>query len=311
MSQESVTRTKPYVRNGEILADTPWPEGMHRIALGVEYNGADFHGFQSQPSGVLTVQQALEKALSKVANEPVTLVCAGRTDAGVHATGQVVHFDTLAVRPEKAWILGTRPHLPDTISLRWAKEVVPGFHARFSALARTYRYLLSDRPGGSGLLHNQVTWVSRRLDVELMQRGAACLIGEHNFNSFRAAQCQAKSPVRQVNHLHLVRRGDLIVLEIQANAFLHHMVRNIVGVLIAVGAGDKPPEWVAEVLAAQDRTAGGATAKPNGLYLVAVDYPEDFALPRLAPGPLFFPEPVGGFAADGMAATGEIRAGFC
>lgn len=298
MNQTSLKRTKPYVRNGEILADTPWPESMRRIALGVEYNGADFHGFQVQPSGVTTVQQALEKALSKVADEAITLVCAGRTDAGVHATGQVVHFDTLAVRPEKAWVLGTRPHLPDTISLRWARQMAPEFHARFSARARTYRYLLSDRPGGSGLLHNQITWVSRPLDVGLMRRGAAYLVGEHNFNAFRAAQCQAKSPVRKVHHLHLARRGDLIVLEIQANAFLHHMVRNIVGVLIAVGAGDKPPEWVAQVLASQDRTAGGATAKPHGLYLVAVDYPEAFALPRLAPGPLFFPEEIGGFGLD-------------
>ncbi len=296
MSQDYLPTSKPYTRNGEILADTPWPEGMRRFALGVEYNGAEFHGFQVQPSGLRTVQQALEKALSQVADEPVTLVCAGRTDSGVHATGQVVHFDTLAVRPEKAWLLGTRPHLPDTVSIRWAREVVPQFHARFSAQARTYRYLLSDRQGGSGLLHHQVTWSARPLSLELMQRGAACLVGEHDFNAFRAAQCQARSPVRRIHHLHLVRRGDLILLEVQANAFLHHMVRNIVGVLMAVGAGDKPPEWVAEVLASRDRRVGGATAKPHGLYLVAVDYPGHFNLPQVAPGPLFLTEPVGGFA---------------
>lgn len=298
MSENYIPASKPYARNGEIVADTVWPEAMHRIALGVEYKGAGFHGFQVQPSGVRTVQQALEKALSKIADEEITLVCAGRTDAGVHATNQVIHFDTLAVRPEKAWLRGTRPHLPDAVSIRWVKEVAPRFHARFSALNRTYRYLLSDAKTPSALLHDQVTWSPRPLDISLMRKAAAYLVGQHDFTSFRATQCQAKSPVRKIEYLHLVRRGELIVLEVQANAFLHHMVRNIVGVLLAVGAGDKSPEWVFEVLAARDRSAGGATAKPFGLYLVGVGYPQEFDLPACLPGPLYFPEPLGAFSVE-------------
>jgi tRNA pseudouridine38-40 synthase len=296
MSDNYVPDSKPYTRSGEVVADTLWPEGMHRIALGIEYKGTDYHGFQVQPNGVKTVQQALEKALSRIADEPISLVCAGRTDAGVHATNQVIHFDTLAVRPEKAWLRGTRPHLPDSVSVRWVKEVVPQFHARFSAHNRTYRYLLTDARTPSGLLHDQITWSSRPLSVELMRAAAVYLVGQHDFTSFRATQCQAKSPVRRIEYLHIVRRGDLIVLEVQANAFLHHMVRNIVGALMAVGAGDKPPEWVADVLAARDRSAGGVTAKPFGLYLVGVEYPAAFELPKASPGPLYFPEPLGGFA---------------
>ncbi len=296
MNDNYVPDSKPYARSGEVVADTLWPEGMHRIALGVEYKGTDYHGFQVQPNGVKTVQQALEKALSRISDEPVSLVCAGRTDAGVHATNQVIHFDTLAVRPEKAWLRGTRPHLPDSVSVRWVKEVVPQFHARFSAQNRTYRYLLTDARTPSGLLHDQITWSSRPLSVDLMRMGASYLIGQHDFTSFRATQCQAKSPVRRIEYLHIARRGDLIVLEVQANAFLHHMVRNIVGVLMAVGAGDKPAEWVADVLAARNRSAGGVTAKPFGLYLVGVEYPAVFGLPSIPPGPLYFSESLGGFA---------------
>lgn len=295
MSENFIPSNKPYQRNGEVVGDTPWPENMQRIALAVEYRGSDYHGFQAQPNGVKTVQQALEKALSKIADEAITLVCAGRTDAGVHATNQVIHFDTLAKRPAKAWVMGTRPYLPDTVGVRWAKEVPPQFHARFSAENRTYRYLLSDAKTSSALLHDQVTWSSRRLDVDKMREGAAYLVGRHDFTSFRATQCQAKSPVRTIEYLHIVRRGDLMVLEVQANAFLHHMVRNIVGVLLSVGVGDKPPSWVGEVLQARHRSSGGVTAKPYGLYLVAVDFPTRFDLPRCLPGPLFLGEPVGGF----------------
>jgi tRNA pseudouridine38-40 synthase len=293
MSQNYIPDYKPYERNGEILQATPWPEGMNRIALGVEYKGTEFHGFQTQPSGVKTVQQALQKALSKVADEEITLVCAGRTDAGVHATQQVIHFDTSVVRPEKAWVLGTKPHLPDSVIVRWAKNVSPQFHARFSALNRTYRYLLSDASTASALVAHQVTWSSRKLNLDWMRKGAKYLIGQQDFTSFRATQCQAKSPVRTIHHLHLVRRGDLIILEVQANAFLHHMVRNIVGVLMTVGTGDKPAEWVAEVLAARDRSKGAVTAKPYGLYLVSVDYPEEFNIPQLSPGPFFIEEGIG------------------
>jgi tRNA pseudouridine38-40 synthase len=293
MSQHYIPNHKPYERNGEILQSTPWPEGMSRIALGVEYKGTDFHGFQTQPSGVKTVQQALQFALSKVADEEITLVCAGRTDAGVHATQQVVHFDTSAIRPEKAWVLGTKPHLPDSVIVRWAKNVAPQFHARFSALNRTYRYLLSDAATASALVAHQVTWSSRKLDLDLMCQAARYLVGEQDFTSFRATQCQAKSPVRTIHHLHLVRRGDLIILEVQANAFLHHMVRNIVGVLMAVGVGDKPIDWVKEVLDAKDRSKGAVTAKPFGLYLVNVDYPAEFNIPKLSPGPFFISEEIG------------------
>jgi tRNA pseudouridine38-40 synthase len=295
MSENLTSKNKIYTRNTEVLGDTLWPENMQRVALAVEYNGADYHGFQVQPSGVKTVQQALEKALSTVANEAITLVCAGRTDAGVHATHQVIHFDTLAKRSAKAWVMGVRSYLPNSISIRWAKDVSPHFHARFSALNRTYRYLLSDAQTASALLHNQITGSARPLNINLMREGAAYLVGQHDFTSFRATHCQAKSPVRTLHYVHIIRRGDLIVLEVQANAFLHHMVRNMVGVLLAVGAGDKPPAWVGDVLAARDRSCGGVTAKPFGLYLVAVDYPAEFDLPKGNPGPLFLPESVGGF----------------
>jgi len=298
MSENFIPTSKPYTRNGEVVGDTKWPDAMQRVALAIEYKGTGFHGFQTQPNGVKTVQQALEQALSKVADEPITLVCAGRTDAGVHATNQVVHFDTLAKRPLKAWVMGTRPHLPNTVGVKWAADVPPQFHARFSALNRTYRYLMSDSKTSSALLHDQITWSSRPLNIHWMREAARYLVGRHDFTSFRATQCQAKSPVREIFYLHLVRRGDLIVMEVQANAFLHHMVRNIVGVLLAVGAGDKPASWVGEILGARNRSAGGVTAKPYGLYLVSVDFPAQFNLPTSLPGPLFLPEAVGGFAAE-------------
>ncbi len=296
MSENSCQKTRTYTRNGEVLANTPYPENMQRLALAIEYRGSDFHGFQTQPNGLKTVQQALERALSKVADEEITLVCAGRTDAGVHATNQVVHFDTLATRPLKAWVLGTRSYLPKTVTVRWAKDISPKFHARFSALNRTYRYLISDAPAPSALHYDQITWSSRRLDIDKMRDGAGFLVGQHDFSSFRATQCQAKSPVRAIHHLHIIRIGDLIVIEVQANAFLHHMVRNIVGVLLAVGSGDKSPGWVEDVLNAKDRSCASVTAKPFGLYLVAVEYPCHFDLPQVAPGPLFLSQSISGFA---------------
>lgn len=287
-----------YVRNGEVFADTEWPANMHRIAMAVEYKGSRFRGFQIQPGKVETVQGALQRALSIIADEPITLVCAGRTDAGVHATNQIIHFDTLAERPEKAWTRGLKAHLPDDISIHWAREVAPQFHARFSAGARTYRYLIADGAAKPALLHDQLTWSRQLLDVEAMHAAAQDLVGEHDFTSYRAVQCQAHSPVRRIFHLTLVRKGNLVLLEVRANAFLHHMVRNIAGVLMAIGRGDKPVGWARQVLAAKDRRAGGVTAPPFGLYLVQVDYEPHFGLPRVLPGPLYFEEPVGYWCSD-------------
>lgn len=289
---------KPYLRNCEIIEEGVFPAGMHRVALSIEYNGAQFHGFQKQTSGVRTVQECLERALSQVADEKITTVCAGRTDAGVHGTNQVLHFDTLAVRPDKAWVKGVNAKLPDTISVRWAKSISAKFHARFSANNRTYRYVICNSITRPSLAHDQMTWERRAMNVPLMQEAAGILVGEHDFTSFRATQCQAKSPVRRIHHIHIVRRGDLVILEIKANAFLHHMVRNIVGVLTAVAVEKKPVSWVADVLLAKDRTKGGKTASPNGLHLVLVDYPEAFDLPVVLPGPHCCPEPIGGLKND-------------
>ncbi|GMG87463.1 tRNA pseudouridine(38-40) synthase TruA [Biformimicrobium ophioploci] len=285
-----------YTPNCEVPDGCSLPEGVRRVALGVEYDGSDLHGFQSQKSGVPTVQGALEVAISSVAAEPVTLVCAGRTDAGVHGTGQVVHFDTSAVRPSKAWVQGVNTKLPFGIRVRWSREVNPQFHARFSARARTYRYLIESAPVRSAISHRQVTWVEQALDVAAMREACQYLLGEHDFSSFRASQCQARSPVRCVDYLQVSERGRVLVVEVTANAFLHHMVRNIVGVLLRIGRGSKPPEWAREVLEARDRSAGCVTAPPFGLYMVHVEYPESFGLPRGDIGPLLASGPLRTFA---------------
>lgn len=258
-----------------------------RVALGVQYDGAGFRGWQAQRPGVRTVQTCLERALSRVANHPVSSICAGRTDAGVHGIGQVVHFDTAAARSARSWILGGNAHLPPDLSLSWAREVPEDFHARFSALARRYRYLIYDRPHRSALWRQRATWCYRPLDAERMHAAGQALVGEHDFSSFRAAECQARHPVREIRELTVRRRGAGVVLEVEANAFLHHMVRNIAGVLLAIGAGDRPIEWAREVLERRDRTQGGVTAPADGLYLLAVRYPEGFGLPAnsgTAPG---------------------------
>ncbi len=281
--------TEPYVyrRNCELKDGMELPPGVRRYAAAIEYNGAEFRGFQIQASAANTVQAALQIALSNIANEPVVVTCAGRTDAGVHATQQVVHFDTLATRPDRAWIAGTNTQLPDSVRVRWVKSVGFDFHARFSAQARRYRYLIYCNDTRQALLNQQLTWCKYELDVAAMLEGARHLLGEQDFTSFRATQCQAKSPVRNLRSLDIYRRGQLIVLDLKANAFLHHMVRNIVGVLIEVGRGAKPESWVADVLQARDRKAAAATAPSYGLYFVGVDYPEHFQLPKLAPGPVF------------------------
>ncbi|GAB2932913.1 tRNA pseudouridine(38-40) synthase TruA [Rheinheimera gaetbuli] len=257
-----------------------------RIALGIEYDGTAFYGWQRQRE-VNSVQQELEVALSKVANHSVELSCAGRTDAGVHATGQVVHFDSTAVRDDKAWIMGTNAQLPDAIAVRWAKQVPDDFHARFSATARRYRYIIYNSKYRPAILRSGLSHYHQQLNVDLMQQAAGYLLGEQDFTSFRAVQCQSHSPNRNIHHLHITRQGDYIVLDIKANAFLHHMVRNITGSLLEVGMQNRPPVWIAQLLAAKNRNLAAATAKAGGLYLVEVDYPAHFDLPGVASGPLF------------------------
>lgn len=249
-----------------------------RIALGVEYDGSNFHGWQIQ-DGVRTVQACLEQALSTVADHPVRVHCAGRTDAGVHATGQVVHFETDAVRTMRSWVFGSNANMPHDINLLWAKEIPDGFHARFSAIGRHYRYEIINRMTRSALQRDHMVWYHYPLDEKLMQEAGQYLVGRHDFSSYRALGCQAKSPVKTVHELQVVRQGDRVAIEIHANAFLHHMVRNIAGVLMTIGRGQQPPVWAQKVLSYKDRTLGGVTAKPQGLYLTQVDYPVEFELP--------------------------------
>ncbi len=271
-------------RKSEVLSGGP---ESYRFAACVEYDGSTFHGWQSLKSGLPTIQASVEKALSKVANHPVSVICAGRTDAGVHGSRQIIHFDTTSVRSERGWVYGCNTNLPDTIAMRWVKPVSVDFHARFSALARRYRYVIYNNPIRPAHLSRGVTWNYRPLDVERMRAAARFLIGEHDFTSYRAVQCQAKNPVRTIQHLEIHRFGDLIVLDVKANAFLHHMIRNIAGVLMAIGCGKREPEWAQEVLEARDRSVGGVTAPPWGLYFVDVKYPAEFDLPDEPLGPSF------------------------
>lgn len=249
-----------------------------RIALGLEYDGTEFSGWQRQAHAP-SVQAALERALTRVADEPIEVVCAGRTDAGVHATGQVVHFDTAARRPDRAWVRGVNTHLPAAVGVRWVRPVAADLHARFSAVARCYRYLILSDPIRPVLRRDHVAWTWEALAPDPMQEAARHLLGEHDFSSFRARACQAKHPVRTIHRLEVTALDAGICIDIEANAFLHHMVRNIGGALIAVGAGRKPPAWVADVLAARDRTASGITGPAGGLYLIGVTYPEWAGLP--------------------------------
>ncbi len=257
-----------------------------RIALGVEYQGQNYYGWQRQ-QGVASVQECVEKALSFVANEPIEIFCAGRTDSGVHATGQVVHFDTNVHRPEKAWLLGGNANLPDDIAIRWAKMVPDEFHARFSATSRRYRYLILNQKQRSAILPAGITQYPHPLNEQKMHLAAQALLGEQDFTSFRAAQCQSHTPWRNVEKVSVSRQGQFVIVDIQANAFLHHMVRNIVGSLLEVGAGNQPVSWIADLLKAKNRQQAAPTAKPNGLYLVKAHYPAEFDLPQTPLGPLF------------------------
>ena len=261
---------------------------MARIALGIEYDGAAHYGWQRQRE-VPSVQGYLEAALSKVADTNIELQCAGRTDAGVHATGQVVHFDCDVDRPERAWTLGVNANLPDSVAVTWCTQVSDDFHARFSATHRRYRYIIYNARQRPAILHHGVTHVHRELDESRMHEAAQALLGEQDFTSFRAALCQSKTPFRNVTHVSVSRSGRYVIIDIRANAFLHHMVRNITGALIEIGCGHQDVDWIEALLAMKDRSKSAATAKPNGLYLIDVTYPESFLLPKGPLGPLFLP----------------------
>jgi len=249
-----------------------------RVALAIEYKGTNYHGWQSQDL-VTTVQDEIEKALSQVADSPITTICAGRTDAGVHAKGQVVHFDTSIHRDPLSWVRGTNRFLPKDIAIIWAQEVPEDFHARYSAIARRYQYVIYNHPVRSAIWHKQATWHCMPLDIKAMEEGAKHLIGKHDFSAYRAAECQSKTAIREIIHLNIMKNNDLIVIDIKANAFLHHMVRNIIGVLLAIGERKKSTNWSKEVLESRDRSIAGITAKPDGLYFMEVDYSKEFTVP--------------------------------
>jgi len=257
-----------------------------RYALGIEYDGKNYCGWQRQIN-VITVQEKLEQALSKIADEPIEVVCAGRTDTGVNATNQVIHFDSTKVRKESAWTLGVNTHLPADIAVVWAQVVDDDFHARFSATARNYRYIIYNNPIRSAILSHGISHHHFPLDEKLMQQGADHLLGRHDFTSFRTVHCQSHSAIRTIEHCRINRYGKYIVVDIKANAFLHHMVRNIVGSLMRVGQEKENTDWIKEVLVAKNRCVAGVTAPPEGLYFVDVDYPEKFLLPKRPLGPLF------------------------
>lgn len=260
-------------------------ENLQRIAMGIEYHGGDYYGWQSQKDPeLLTLQSSLEEAISYVADEPIKVYCAGRTDRGVHATAQVVHFDTNAVRLERDWLLGVNSRLARSLGVRWMKFVNQNFHARFSALQRRYCYVIDNRFIHPSILAKHVSWYRYALDADKMQAAAHMLLGEHDFSSFRSSVCQAPHPIRTLHHLNVYRQGDFIILDVLANAFLHHMIRNIVGLLLPIGRGERPVEWAQEVLDACDRSMGHVTAQADGLYLIQVDYPLEFNLPA---GPFF------------------------
>jgi len=249
-----------------------------RIALGIEYDGTAYNGWQRQKHGV-GVQTPLEEALARVADEPVEVYCAGRTDTGVHAAAQVVHFDSHAARTARNWLLGINSNLPADICALWVAFVAADFHARYSATSRSYRYRILNRLPRSALYRNRAWWVHRPLDESRMRAAAACLLGEHDFSAFRAAGCQASTPRRNLQQIDVERQGDWLTVNVTANAFLQHMVRNIVGMLVTIGTGERPPEWAREVLESRDRTRGGVAAPAHGLTLIHVTYPARFGLP--------------------------------
>jgi len=255
---------------------------QRRLAVGLEYDGARFAGWQQQP-GLATIQDHVQRALGNVANHPVEVSCAGRTDAAVHAVAQVAHFDTRSDRPMRGWVLGANVELPPEIALLWAVEIGAEFHARHSALARSYRYCILQRETRPALLRERVWWLRTPLDTPAMHKAGRQLLGEHDFSAFRAAECQATTTRRRIDSISVRADAGLVTVDVTANAFLQHMVRNIVGTLVAVGTGERPPEWVGDALASRDRARAGITAPPHGLYLVHVQYPEALGIPQLVP----------------------------
>jgi len=257
-----------------------------RVACRIEYDGSRYNGWQSQSqAGTSTVQGSVEAALADIANKPIHVHCAGRTDAGVHAFSQVIHFDAPVARSSKAWVIGGNANLPQDIRIHWAEPLAGSFHARFSALARRYRYIIANTGIRPALLHAHVAWHRRQLDAAAMHSAAQALLGEQDFSAFRAASCQSRTPMRNVQFIGVERRGDFVIVEILANAFLHHMVRNIAGSLLAVGDGRKPQHWLGELLAGRNRKVAAETAPASGLYLVDVQYPSEFSLPPTPYGP--------------------------
>ena len=243
-----------------------------KIALGVEYLGTDFHGWQIQKSGLRTVQGVVEPALSKIANHPVRVFCSGRTDAGVHAKEQIIHFETQTTRTDGAWLFGGNANLPSDVNFKWAKEVNDDFHARFNAHARSYEYKIHHHPVRSSLKTGYYLWEPRSLNIVDMRKAAAFLVGEHDFSCFRGSMCQAKSPIKTIEYLQIDKIGDDLIIKVKANAFLHHMVRNLVGTLLKIGRGEENPEWMLSVLDSKDRKEAGPTAEPQGLYFIKAHY---------------------------------------
>ena len=258
-----------------------------RIALGIQYDGTAFNGWQSQPHGK-TVQDVLERALAEFARTPLQTTVAGRTDTGVHGLGQVVHFDTDLDRATFSWVRGTNAFLPHTVAVQWAKPMPETFHARFSAFERTYYYVLHVHPVRAPMLAGRAGWIHTPLDVDAMREAARCLIGEHDFSAFRSSECQAKTPVKHLYQIDIRATGELVHFRFRANAFLHHMVRNLMGCLVAVGRGRYPVAWMADVLASRDRDRAAPTFMPEGLYLARVGYPEPFAVPPASLGSMPF-----------------------
>ena len=249
-----------------------------RVALGIEYDGSTFKGWQSQ-LGQKTVQSTIEKALGIVANQPIVTTCAGRTDAGVHALFQVIHFDTDIYRAPRSWTYGCNANLPNSISVVWAKMVPSTFHARFSAIERTYNYLIYNRSIRSAIWDKKATWDYRPLNIALMNEACSYWLGTHDFSSFQAKGCQAKNAIRRVSCCEVKKQSEILLIKVTANAFLQHMVRNLAGVLMEIGSGRRNPSWAGEVLSYKDRSLGGVTALPDGLYLSDVCYPEEFNIP--------------------------------